>query len=106
MTISIHLSEPAIRELKRIASFENKNFFLLSVKKGGCSGLTYVFELSEIDNTLEIINFDGFQVGVNGLYIEQLNDLKIDFADGLNNRGFTFENPNAKDTCGCGTSFN
>jgi iron-sulfur cluster assembly protein len=77
----------------------------VGVKGGGCSGFTYVlgFDLpQENDDRFEV---QGMPVVMNKAHAIYLLGMEIDFATGLDNRGFTFNNPNATDTCGCGTSF-
>jgi iron-sulfur cluster assembly protein len=102
------LTERAVTEVNRLMneeSFDNTQFLRVGVKGGGCSGMTYILGF---DNKLE--NDDEFEIGgincimnrAHGIY---LMGMQIDWHDGLNSRGFTFSNPNASKTCGCGTSF-
>lgn len=77
----------------------------IGVKGGGCSGMTYIlgFDLQqEGDQAFEI---DGIPCIMNKSHEIYLVGMLVDWQDGLNNRGFTFKNPNASTTCGCGTSF-
>jgi iron-sulfur cluster assembly protein len=78
----------------------------VGVKGGGCSGLTYVMgfdpEFKEGDT---IIEQDNIKLYVDGKSLFYLMGTELDFTDGLNGKGFTFNNPNAKKTCGCGESF-
>ena len=77
----------------------------IGVKGGGCSGMTYVLgfdQQKENDNTFEIDRISCIMDKSHELY---LYGMEVDWQDGLNNRGFTFKNPNASTTCGCGTSF-
>ena len=78
----------------------------VAVKGGGCSGLTY--DLKITDEELEsdkIVEQFGVKVMVDKKSYIYLVGTELDFSDGLNGKGFTFENPNAKKACGCGTSF-
>ena len=77
----------------------------VGVKGGGCSGFSYIlgFDVKKETDQEHLIN--GVKVLMeksHGLY---LLGMEIDWVEGLNNRGFSFNNPNAEDTCGCGTSF-
>lgn len=104
----IQLTEGAIFQLKRIMKEQNipsDHGLRVGVKGGGCSGFSYVlgFDLkSDKDQEFEI---DGLNVYVEKAHSLYLIGMEIDWVDGLENRGFIFNNPNATDTCGCGTSF-
>jgi len=77
----------------------------LGVSGGGCSGLSYKIEFSEPkpnDNVLEMSNVKILIDPKSAIY---LKGIVLDFKDGLNGKGFVFDNPNAKNTCGCGESF-
>jgi iron-sulfur cluster assembly protein len=83
---------------------ENK-YIRIGVKGGGCSGLSYVLDIdekTEYDDLYEMNNVPYILDKRHKLYVEGMT---IDFSEGLDNRGFTFENPNADETCGCGSSF-
>ena len=78
----------------------------VAVKGGGCSGLTY--DLSITDKELEtdkVVEQHGVKVMVDKKSYIYLVGTELEFSDGLNGKGFVFTNPNAKKTCGCGTSF-
>lgn len=105
----IKVSEKAAKEIKRIMQENNipENYGLrVGVKGGGCSGLTYTLgfdgEQKEGDT---IIDSNGVKLFVDGKSLFYLTGTELDFSDGLNGRGFVFNNPNAKKTCGCGESF-
>ena len=108
MMSPITLTDGAIRELKRIRTSQNLNAeygLRVGVKGGGCAGFSYIlgFDVQKEDD--QVYDINGMKVlmqKAHGLY---LLGIEIDWVDGLNNRGFTFSNPNASDTCGCGTSF-
>jgi iron-sulfur cluster assembly protein len=78
----------------------------LGVKGGGCSGMTYVLGFDENprsgDTTYEM---EGITVYIDPKSQFYLSGTTLDFSDGLNGRGFVFNNPNATKTCGCGSSF-
>ncbi len=94
-----------IRKLMAADGFDTNQKLRVGVKGGGCSGMTYVlgFDLKEeADQEFEI---DGIACIMNKSHEMYLYGMQVDWQDGLNNRGFTFKNPNASTTCGCGTSF-
>lgn len=105
----IQISEKAARQVKTIME-ENQvpgNYGLrVGVKGGGCSGLTYSLgfdgEFREGDT---IIEEKGVKLFIDGKSFFYLMGTILDFSDGLNGRGFIFNNPNAAKTCGCGESF-
>ena len=107
-TTPIILTEEAVEQLKLIRNQENipADYCLrVGVKGGGCSGFSYVlgFDLpKENDDTFEI---NGIRVVMNKAHAIYLLGMEVGFLNGLDNRGFTFNNPNASSTCGCGTSF-
>ena len=104
----LQLTERAAQEIKNIMA--NKNIpegynLRVGVKGGGCSGMSYVLGFDrqrEHDVEFEVGGIAVFMDKRHGLY---LMDTVVDYQDGLNARGFTFDNPNAAATCGCGSSF-
>lgn len=96
----------AIAELKKLIPQQEQGKFLrVGAKGGGCTGLSYVLEFdvkNENDELFEIEDIICIMDKSHGLYLMGMN---IDWDNGLSNRGFTFRNPNASKTCGCGSSF-
>jgi iron-sulfur cluster assembly protein len=80
-------------------------YLRIGVKGGGCSGLSYVlgFDKKEDDDIESVIQ--GITVIMKKAHGMYLLGMEIDYANGLNARGFIFNNPNASSSCGCGTSF-
>ena len=104
----ITLTEGALNQLRRIQKEQNLNEdhgLRVGVKGGGCSGFTYVLGFDIQKEKDEIFEIEGFKVFMESAHSLYLVGMEIDWVEGLNNRGFTFTNPNAKETCGCGTSF-
>ena len=104
----VTFTEIAIKELIKIKEKENitENHGLrVGVKGGGCSGFSYVLGFDEKNEKDEEYEIGGLRVFMEKAHAIYLIGMKIDWSDGLNNRGFSFINPNAKETCGCGTSF-
>ncbi len=106
--IPVTLTATAIAEIKRLmgeASFDATQQLRIGVKGGGCSGMTYVLGFdakTEKDDSFEIEGISCIMEKSHGIY---LMGMQVDWQGGLNSRGFTFNNPNASKTCGCGTSF-
>lgn len=77
----------------------------VGVKGGGCSGMTYILGFDQKLENDEIFETEGLTFIMNKSHGIYLLGMEIDWHGGLNSRGFTFTNPNASKTCGCGTSF-
>lgn len=105
----IDITEKAIKQVKRIRDENNipENHALrIGVKGGGCSGMTYQMNFdSDTKDGDTIIEKEGIKLVVDGKSLFYLSGTVLDFSDGLNGRGFMFNNPNATKTCGCGESF-
>lgn len=104
----IKFTEGAINELNRLMKepgFDKTQSLRIGVKGGGCSGLSYVLGFEgRTENDTEY-EFEGLSFVINKAHEMYLYGMEIDWQGGLNSRGFTFQNPNASKTCGCGTSF-
>jgi len=104
----ISLTDGAVKQLQRLLKEKNvpEDYGLrIGVKGGGCSGFSYILgfdQKTEKDDEFEVKGIKVYMEKSHGLY---LLGMEIDWLEGLNNRGFIFNNPNATDTCGCGTSF-
>jgi iron-sulfur cluster assembly protein len=107
----ITMTEKAVKELKRIISSDPEAGPDASVRVqvvgGGCSGMSYKlgFEKQPPASSDKVFEKDGVRVLVDTKSLLYLTGTELDFSDGLNGTGFTFTNPNAKRTCGCGSSF-
>ena len=98
----------AIKEVNRLMSaksFDKSSFLRVGVKGGGCSGMTYILGFDQKLENDEVYEVDGLTFIMNKSHGIYLMGMQIDWQGGLNSRGFTFSNPNAAKTCGCGTSF-
>lgn len=105
-SIAISLTDSAAKEVRNILSKESqKKPLRIGVKNGGCAGFSYIFEFDNATETDIQTIINGINVVIDPLHLEHIQKLSIDFENGLNNRGFTFNNPDAQSTCGCGTSF-
>lgn len=78
----------------------------VSVKGGGCSGLSYDLSFDNTQNTSDTLCEDkGIKILIDKKSVLYLFGTELEFTDGLNGKGFQFINPNATRTCGCGESF-
>lgn len=94
-----------IRKLMQAEGFDASQRLRVGVKGGGCSGMTYVLGFDAIKPGDKHFDIEGISCVMDPAHELYLFGMQIDWQDGLNNRGFTFKNPNASSTCGCGTSF-
>lgn len=104
----VTLTEGAIVQLKRIKEAQNisgDHALRIGVKGGGCSGFTYVLGFDAQKEGDQVFEISGVRVLMQKSALIYLMGMEIDWVEGLQNRGFSFNNPNASDTCGCGTSF-
>jgi iron-sulfur cluster assembly protein len=102
------LTPGAIKQLHKIKEEQNNDpshGIRVGVKGGGCSGFSYVLGFDQQKEKDDVYEIGGLKVLMEKAHAIYLLGMEIDWLDGLNNRGFTFTNPNAKETCGCGTSF-
>lgn len=107
-TSPVTLSEGAVSELKRLMDepdFNTSHKLRVGVKGGGCSGLSYVLGFDEKQPDDVEFDIETIPCIMNKNHELYLYGMQIDYQDGLNSRGFTFSNPNASSTCGCGSSF-
>lgn len=107
-TSPVILTPGAVEQLNTIRTSENiPEYYCLrvGVKGGGCAGYSYILGFDEPKPEDEIYDFKGMKIIMNRAHGIYLIGIEIDFHQGLQNRGFTFNNPNATDNCGCGTSF-
>jgi len=106
--MAVHVSPTAVKRVKELMVSQHLDnaFLRMGVKGGGCSGLQYNLEfdteLSKFDKQFEV---DGVKVVVDVKSYLYLNGSTLDWVTQGLTGGFTFVNPNAKSSCGCGTSF-
>ena len=103
----IHVTEKAAGEIRRLPEKEPADSFLrVQVVGGGCSGMSYKlgFDAIKKDND-KVFEENGVKVLVDPKSFLYVNGTTLDFSDGLQGTGFNFLNPNAKKSCGCGSSF-
>jgi iron-sulfur cluster assembly protein len=107
---SLSITDKAVTEIKRIQANDqtasNANLRVMVVG-GGCSGMSYKlgFDTQPLAPSDKTFEKDGVRVVCDAKSFLYLAGTELDFTDGLNGTGFVFKNPNAKRTCGCGSSF-
>jgi len=104
----VSFTEGAVKELKKLKDQQevSDDFGLrVGVEGGGCSGMNYILGFDQKKEGDQEYIIDGIKVYMHKAHGLYLVGMQIDFQDGLNARGFTFNNPNAASTCGCGSSF-
>src|SRR5688500_8465383 len=108
ITTPVTLTPGAVIEIKKLMSaegFDNTQKLRVGVKGGGCSGMTYILGFDQPGENDNHFVANGIACIMDKAHEMYLHGMQVDWQDGLNNRGFTFKNPNASTTCGCGTSF-
>ena len=104
----VSFTQGAVKELYKLKDQQelNDDFGLrVGVEGGGCAGMNYVLGFDQKKDGDQEFIIDGIRVFMHKAHGLYLAGMEIAYQDGLNARGFTFNNPNAASTCGCGTSF-
>lgn len=106
----ITVSEKAAKRIQSL-KFEEEQpdeaFLRIEIKKGGCSGLSYKMNFDTTTTEADqVFEQSGQRIVVDNNSFLFVAGMTLDYSGGLNGKGFTFTNPNASRTCGCGTSFN
>ena len=106
--LTITISSEAAEHVSRFAENSGKtgSNLRVAVKGGGCSGMTYALDIvDEPEEGDKVIEDNGLKLYVHKKSYVFLAGTVLEYSGGLNGKGFVFNNPNAKTTCGCGTSF-
>ena len=106
----ITMTNQAIQEIKRIRDTdkgEDGTHLRVKVVGGGCSGMSYQLDFESVPPTPadQVFEQEGVTLVIDKKSLLYLSGTELDFSGGLNGKGFVFSNPNAKRTCGCGSSF-
>jgi iron-sulfur cluster assembly protein len=104
----ISITDKALQQIQTIATTDNPDGskgLRLAVTGGGCSGLSYKIEFGASKDRDNVLSFGDLKVFIDPKSVIYLKGIVLDFKDGLQGKGFIFDNPNAKNTCGCGESF-
>ena len=100
-------TDSALRELKKLIDSEGGEVtgVRMAVKGGGCSGMSYVLDFDKEREGDNIVEQDGVLFYMDRKSTIYLKGIQLDYKEGLQGKGFVFQNPNATNTCGCGESF-
>ena len=104
----IEITPRAVDEVRKIMKSQGlaDSALRVGVKPSGCSGLEYVMDFStETQPEDQVLEFSGLKVLIDANSAEYLQEIRLDWGEGLLGSGFKFSNPNASKTCGCGKSF-
>ncbi len=104
----ITLTEKAANKVKEILTNEKRptSVLRLGVKGGGCSGFTYTLDFDDkTGDTDQVFEDKGVKIAIDAKSFVYLSGTQLDYTDGLSGAGFTFHNPMATRSCGCGSSF-
>ena len=104
----ISLTPCALEEVRNILVEKNvpgEYGLRVGVQGGGCSGMSYLLGFDKPKEQDEVFDLDGVLLIMDKKHGMYVMGMEVDFQDGLNARGFVFNNPQAKSTCGCGSSF-
>lgn len=105
----IMMTEAALNHVLALKEKQGSDLCLrVGVRQGGCSGMSYTMDFETGDNIGEhdeVFDYEGFKVICDKKSMLYLYGLVLDYSDALIGGGFQFTNPNAEQTCGCGTSF-
>ncbi len=108
--MSVMLTESAAKEIRTIINDQEldaeKVRLRVGVKGGGCSGFSYVLDLTESQKDHdEVFEQHGIKIICDPKSLLYLTGTTVDFKEDIMQRGFVFQNPNATTSCGCGSSF-
>lgn len=105
----IQMTDVALQHVLSLREKQGKDLCLrVGVRQGGCSGLSYMMDFedpSNVKDSDEVFDYDGFQVVCDPKSMLYLYGLVLDYNDAMIGGGFQFTNPNANQSCGCGKSF-
>ncbi|NP_001149674.1 iron-sulfur assembly protein IscA [Zea mays] len=106
---AISLTEKALKHLNKMRAERNEDLCLrIGVKQGGCSGMSYTMEFenrADASPDDSVVEYDGFAIVCDPKSLLFMFGMELDYSNALIGGGFSFQNPNATKTCGCGKSF-
>ncbi|MFT5511732.1 MAG: iron-sulfur cluster assembly protein [Bacteroidia bacterium] len=108
LELPITFTEGAIKKISEIKAEQKDEvapYLRIGVKGGGCSGLSYLLAYDQKEEADIEYLINEIPVIMNKAHAMYVLGMEVDYEYGLNTRGFTFNNPNASETCGCGESF-
>ncbi|MDX1671148.1 MAG: iron-sulfur cluster assembly accessory protein [Balneolaceae bacterium] len=104
----LQLTPRAAKQIRRIRAEEELSdelYLRVAVEGGGCSGLSYKLGFDNRTPEDQLFESQDVEILVDRRHLIYLEGITVDYPDGLDARGFTFNNPNASESCGCGASF-
>ncbi|MBS1955635.1 MAG: iron-sulfur cluster insertion protein ErpA [Cyanobacteria bacterium SZAS-4] len=102
----VNITEPAAEEVKRLLTEEpDKSGLRLEIRGGGCSGMSYGLSFDNVQEKDNVVEAHGVKVFIDPKSSIYLKGTTLDFQNGLEGKGFVIKNPQAKSSCGCGSSF-
>lgn len=101
----VHLTERAQTKARKFLAERPDEVLRIGVTSGGCSGFSYDVTIGAQREGDTLQRYDGFTAAVDEAAIEFLGGATLDYVDTIGHAGWTFDNPRAKSSCGCGTSF-
>ncbi len=104
----ISLTDKAVEKVREILNNDNKQDHALriGVKGGGCSGFSYTLDIDKIfAESDQVFEEKGIKIVIDAKSFIYLSGTEVDYVENLSGSGFSFSNPNATRTCGCGSSF-
>jgi iron-sulfur cluster assembly protein len=107
-SVPVRLTEAAVRQVKDVIKAQGFEgyFFSIRVVPAGCSGLGYDLNLVKESKAGDSVwEQDGVKIATDAMSSQYLAGTEIDYVSAITGAGFKFNNPNAKSSCGCGTSF-
>jgi len=107
-SVPVRLTEAALRQVKEVIKAQGFEgyFFSIRVVPAGCSGLGYDLNLVKESKAGDSVwEQDGVKIATDAMSSQYLAGTEIDYVSAITGAGFKFNNPNAKSSCGCGTSF-
>jgi len=105
MDNDLQLTSSAIEQIRLLVTDHPGKGLRIYVEAGGCSGLQYGMALDEPKPEDKVIEKEGSQIYLDPFSMNYLRGATVDYVSGLTGAGFKIKNPNAKQSCGCGTSF-
>ena len=104
---NINITDKAISKIEEVLSSQKMKYFGIKVKGGGCSGFQYIFKSdNKINEEKDLIfNFKNLKILIDKNSFEFIDQSELDYKEELIGSTFSITNPNAKSSCGCGSSF-
>ena len=107
--MSVKLTERAAEQVKKFRvehNYDDDHFLRIGIAAGGCSGFSYRLDFDKFDAAKDTkLQYHGVDVIIDKKSALYLDEVTVDWYESLEKQGFTFDNPTAVKTCGCGSSF-